>query len=83
MKFLFSCYRLFGVAGMLLSVLFNMSKMTLNKMSSVVIVFDHVIISETDDAMDEEDRDSRMGKWFELVQQKNELVREESYLMYK
>lgn len=35
-----------------------------------------------DDAMDD-DKNSRMVKWFELVKERNELIREESDLMYK
>jgi len=31
----------------------------------------------------DDDKNSRMVKWFELVKERNELVREESDLMYK
>jgi len=42
------------------------------------VVFD----VDTDDAMDD-DKNSRMVKWFELIKQRNELIREESHLMYR
>jgi len=38
--------------------------------------------ADTDDAMDD-DKDSRMVRWFALIKQRNELIREESYLMYR
>jgi len=31
----------------------------------------------------DDDKNSRMVKWFELVKERNELIREESDLMYK
>lgn len=37
---------------------------------------------DTDDAMDD-DKNTRMVKWFELVKERNELIREESDLMYR
>jgi len=37
---------------------------------------------DTDDAMDV-DKDSRMARWFALIKRRNELIREESDLMYR
>jgi len=31
----------------------------------------------------DEDKDSRMVKWFALIKRRNELIREESHLMYR
>ena len=47
---------------------------------NVSIVVCGVLCAESEDAMDE---DELMIQWFELVNQKNELVRKESELMYR